>query len=326
MYRIIINPELGGNQTGKSYNNKYEKDFNLKISKALNSKLNSLGINSTLVRNNDKDMSDEERKRFIDNNKSNNTIIITNGLGSNDIEIIYGLNKTDSLARTLATGLEDSNYVVDKYYQKRDSKNTNMDYDSIIRDFPNNNSIIIRYGDINNINYLENNIDSLVNIISSILQSYLGLSNNYYIVKKGDNLYSIARTYNTSVDDIKRLNNLSSNLLSIGQKLLIKGIQSTDNNMTYTVKNGDTLYSISRIFKTTVDSIKNVNNLKNNILSIGQKLIIPSTKSTNYTVKKGDTLYSIAKKNNVDIKDIMNLNNLRTTMLSIGQTLIIPYN
>ena len=54
MYRIIINPELGGNQTGKSYNNKYEKDFNLKISKALNSKLNSLGINSTLVRNNDK--------------------------------------------------------------------------------------------------------------------------------------------------------------------------------------------------------------------------------------------------------------------------------
>ena len=42
-----------------------------------------------------------------------------------------------------------------------------------------------------------------------------------YIVKKGDSLYSIAQKYNTTVDELKRKNNLSSNLLSIGQILII---------------------------------------------------------------------------------------------------------
>ena len=42
-----------------------------------------------------------------------------------------------------------------------------------------------------------------------------------YIVKKGDSLYSIARAYNTTVADLKKINNLSSNLLSIGQKIKI---------------------------------------------------------------------------------------------------------
>lgn len=324
MYRVIINPELGGSQTGKFYNNQYEKDYNLKFSKLLNEKLNNMGISSTLVRSNDTTMTDNQRNSFINNNKNNNTIIITNGLGSDNIEIIYGLNKNDNLASRLSNNFESNNYVVNKYYQRRDSKNTNTDYDNIIKSFPNNDSIIIRYGNINNINYLTNNIDSLTDVVANTLKSYLGLSNDYYIVKKGDNLYSIARKYNTTVDDLKKINNLSSNLLSIGQKLLIKGIPSTINNNTYIVKNGDTLYSIARIYNTSVDNIKKINNLNNNIINIGQKLVIPSTNNTNYTVKKGDTLYSIAKKYNVDIKDIMNLNNLKNTTLSIGQILIIP--
>ena len=42
-----------------------------------------------------------------------------------------------------------------------------------------------------------------------------------YTVKSGDNLYSIARKFNTTVDSIKKKNNLNSNLLSVGQKLVI---------------------------------------------------------------------------------------------------------
>ena len=94
-----------------------------------------------------------------------------------------------------------------------------------------------------------------------------------YTVKKGDNLYNIAKTYNTSVSDILKASNLTSTSLSIGQVLRIP----TTNNSTgrvYTVQKGDSLYSIAKKFNTTVDSIKSKNNLKSNTLSIGQKLII----------------------------------------------------
>jgi len=96
-----------------------------------------------------------------------------------------------------------------------------------------------------------------------------------YTVKKGDSLYNIAKSYNTSVDTIKRLNNLTSNTLSIGQVLKIPaGSSNGSSGTTYTVKSGESLYSIAKKFNTTVDSIKKKNNLKSNLLSVGQKLII----------------------------------------------------
>ncbi len=95
-----------------------------------------------------------------------------------------------------------------------------------------------------------------------------------YTVKKGDSLYSIASKFNTSVSVIKNINNLTTNNLSIGQSIKIPGSNNQSNNNTYIVKSGDNLYSIARKFNTTVNSIKSKNNLKNNLLSIGQKLII----------------------------------------------------
>ena len=94
-----------------------------------------------------------------------------------------------------------------------------------------------------------------------------------YTVKKGDSLYSIAKKFNTSVNNIQNLNNLKTTSLSIGQKLKIPQT-SPNTETTYTVKSGDNLYSIARKYNTTVDSIKKKNNLKSNLLSIGQKLII----------------------------------------------------
>lgn len=93
-----------------------------------------------------------------------------------------------------------------------------------------------------------------------------------YTVKSGDSLYKISNEYNTTVDAIKSANNLTSNLLSIGQVLKIP----TDNNLetTYTVQKGDSLYSIAKKFDTSIDEIKRLNNLSSNLLSIGQILII----------------------------------------------------
>ncbi len=78
-------------------------------------------------------------------------------------------------------------------------------------------------------------------------------------------------SYGTTVDEIKRLNNLTTNNLSIGQVLLLP-TDPTQN--VYVVVPGDTLYGIALKFGTTVDRIKALNNLTSNMLSIGQKLLI----------------------------------------------------
>ena len=156
------------------------------------------------------------------------------------------------------------------------------------------------------------------------------LPESTYTVKKGDSLYSIANKYNTTVEELKRINNLTSNTLSIGQVLKLPSdkpnkIEQEKNTITYTVQKGDSLYSIARKYSTTIDKIKELNNLTTNLLSIGQVLLIPTDTNleTTYTVQKGDSLYSIAKKYNTTVDKLKQLNNLTSNLLSIGQILIV---
>ena len=156
------------------------------------------------------------------------------------------------------------------------------------------------------------------------------LPESTYTVKKGDSLYSIANKYNTTVEELKRINNLTSNTLSIGQVLKLPSdkpnkIEQEKNTITYTVQKGDSLYSIARKYSTTIDKIKDLNNLTTNLLSIGQVLLIPTDTNleTTYTVQKGDSLYSIAKKYNTTVDKLKQLNNLTSNLLSIGQILIV---
>ena len=169
-----------------------------------------------------------------------------------------------------------------------------------------------------------------------------------YTVKKGDSLYSIAKQYNSTVDAIKRYNNLTSNNLSIGQKLKLPCYMKDNDNTTmpnfvmYTVKAGDSLYSIAQQYNTTVDKIKSDNKLTSNTLSIGQVLMI-ADKTTDatveecfgedevleedyviYVVKPGDNLYSIARKCDTTVSELKRLNNLTSNNLSVGQELKIP--
>lgn len=315
-YKIIINPE-------KSSNDKIN-NYNIQISNLLSDKLNSIGINNIVINNN---YSDEEKINFINNNSNNKTLVITNGLSNESgIEIIYPLRSTDVLALRLINNFEDNNFKINKYYQRRATMDTSKDYDLILRDI-NNDGVIIRYGDINTDNtYLNGRIDDLVSVVANTLKSYLGLSNDYYIVKKGDNLYSIARQFNTTVDTIKKLNNLTSNKLDIGQRLIIKSIPSTidDDKDYYIVKKGDTLYGIAIKNGITVDELKRINSLNTNNLSIGQRVIIKGNKDNTYIVKNGDTLYSIAHKYGISVNELKEVNNLTTNNLSIGQKLIIP--
>jgi len=158
---------------------------------------------------------------------------------------------------------------------------------------------------------------------------------NIYTVQSGDSLWSIAKKFNVSVDDLKSENNLTSNLISVGQVLRIPASAPTEPNpnyIVYVVKSGDSLYRIAQQYNTTVDTIKNFNNLTNNILQIGQELLIPiseieeETPTITYIVKSGDSLWSIAQRYNTTVNEIKTLNNLTSNNLSIGQQLLIPSN
>lgn len=159
--------------------------------------------------------------------------------------------------------------------------------------------------------------------------------NNTYIVKAGDTLYGISNQYGVSVTELASLNNVDANSLKVGQKLIIPSNSglNPDNMFMYTVKKGDSLYSISKLYGTSVDEIKKLNYLKNNNLVVGQVLRIPEVYTKpdsmivpnyiSYIVRPGDTLYSIAKKYGVSADTIIQDNSLKNNNLSIGQILRI---
>lgn len=142
-----------------------------------------------------------------------------------------------------------------------------------------------------------------------------------YQVKSGDTLYSIANKYNIGVNELKAINDLVNNNLSIGQLLTVPSGLSLVNS--YVVEKGDTLYSIAKNFDISVNKLKEYNNLSSNLLSVGQKILIPIEEDTTYVVKSGDTLYSISREYNTTVDNLKRLNNLTSNTLSVGQILIV---
>ena len=179
-----------------------------------------------------------------------------------------------------------------------------------------------------------NNLSSNILNIGDVLELPSNNKAEIYIVKKGDSLYKIANMYNTTVEKIKQINNLSNDLLSIGQELKIPNSDLDKNAdeefLIYIVKQGDSLYSIAKRYNTTINRLKQVNGIENNIIYKGQKILIPVESNDEnkdnfiaYTVKRGDSLYSIARKYNISVSKIKNDNNLSSDLLSIGQELKI---
>ena len=263
--------------------------------------------------------------------------------GGDGAEIIYSLRNSNALSKKIATEFENVGQNVRKYYQRRLPSNPSKDYYYVLRDTPNNESIIVEYGFADSVGddvkQLKNNWKTLTEAVVKAVAEYLGVKytpvslDGYYIVKSGDSLWNISKKYGIGVDELKAENNLKSNTLSIGQYLKIPTISNNEEGIEYyVVKSGDTLWSIARNNNTTVDNIKTLNNLKNNTLTVGQRLIIRNTTSSTpnngnyYTVVKGDSLYKIANKYNTTVDKLKTLNNLKSNTLSIGQKLLLPTN
>ena len=183
-----------------------------------------------------------------------------------------------------------------------------------------------------------------------------------YTVKSGDYLGRIASRHRCTVAQIKRWNNLSSNNIRVGQRLVIyrggnapasassSSSASTAkaaapaNATTYTVKSGDVLGKIAERHGCTVAQIKSWNGLTSNNIKVGQKLIVaapaskqaqtaqtaPTSQSSNgayttYVVKSGDSFYSIAKNYpGVSAQNIMDYNGLTSSSIKPGMTIKIP--
>ena len=193
-----------------------------------------------------------------------------------------------------------------------------------------------------------------------------------YRVKSGDYLGKIASLYGTTVAKIKKWNNLKSNDIRVGQRLIIyrggnapattsssssastsSGTKTTtaavSGGTTYTVKSGDALSTIAERHKVTVAQLKQWNNLSSNNIRVGQKLIVsrsaapasttssqsteapkktadPNAPYTEYVVKDGESLYLIAKKfPGVSAQNIMDFNGIGSN-IKPGMTIKIPKN
>ncbi|KRN07388.1 hypothetical protein FD15_GL002335 [Liquorilactobacillus sucicola DSM 21376 = JCM 15457] len=179
-------------------------------------------------------------------------------------------------------------------------------------------------------------------------------SNSTYTVRSGDTLSSIARTHDTTINNLASLNNISNpNYIYVGQELRVSNSVSNSSsnknsatahvdNGSYTVKSGDTLSSIARTFSTSVNTLASLNNISNaNYIYVGQKLAVSnsakssetvaeSAKETSnnisgtYTVKSGDTLSSIARTFSTTISSLTSLNKLsNANYIYVGQELAV---
>ena len=152
-----------------------------------------------------------------------------------------------------------------------------------------------------------------------------------YIVERGDNLYEIAQRFNTTVKDLKEINNLTKDLINPGDILIVDQIYKPENIAyfnRYKVKENDTVYSIAFSHNMNTNELMEINSLLNDQIKKGDILFVydtdnPVDENVYYTVKSSDNLYEIANQFHVSVDDLINLNNLTTDKLQVGDTLIV---
>jgi membrane-bound lytic murein transglycosylase D len=184
-------------------------------------------------------------------------------------------------------------------------------------------------------------------------------TDDFYTVQKGDNLSSIARKNNVSIEDLKKWNNLEDNNIQLESKLKIADIKISNDeeiesapkteirNVEYIVQRGDNIGTIARKNNVAISDIKMWNELSDDNIQLGDKLIVAkklivdntqtvvekstkkdkinkNVKEDHYYVQKGDSLFSIAKKYpGVTVSDIKKWNGINGNSLKPGMKLKI---
>lgn len=180
-------------------------------------------------------------------------------------------------------------------------------------------------------------------------------------VKKGETLFSISKLYNISVDDLKKLNNLTSSKINFGDEIKFNNIvkpeiakvepekpatakpETTKSDKTnkdeqfatstHKVESGESLFSISKKYNISIDELKRLNQLTSSKIQPGQKLILNQSdektlakvenKKITHKVKSGESFYTIARAYGCTIDNLKEWNNKSANKLNKGEKLII---
>ncbi len=146
-----------------------------------------------------------------------------------------------------------------------------------------------------------------------------------YIVQAGDSLFRIAQRYNTNIEAIKGLNELSSNALKIGQRLRVPDVDGRGDASDGQITPPSNIDTPTNTNTNTNSNSTNTNNSTTGS-GIDDTIFTPPSSNTKliyYTVKSGDSLFKIAQKHHSTIAAIRQLNNLPTDLLAVGQRLKI---
>uniref|UniRef100_UPI0010F8F8FE LysM peptidoglycan-binding domain-containing protein n=1 Tax=Enterococcus songbeiensis TaxID=2559927 RepID=UPI0010F8F8FE len=167
----------------------------------------------------------------------------------------------------------------------------------------------------------------------------------------GDSVWLIANKYGITMNQLIQWNNIKNNFIYPGQRLVVKNggtnnsstttgssssslssssaSSSASTGGTYTVKSGDSVWSIANKHGISMDQFRQWNNIKNDFVYPGQKVTVKkgatasaaSTSGSTYKVKSGDSLWTIAQKYRLTINQLKSLNQLSSDTILIGQTL-----
>lgn len=337
--KVVIDAGHGGTDPGAVAGGVNEKDLNLMIAQYMQDRFLQAGVDATLIRNSDETISPTERVgRILAAYGDNpNVVVISNHNNSSSntsaegTEIIYALRNTNELSKNILDELDKAGLPTRTAYQRRLPNNPSKDYYFIHRETGSTQPIIIEYGYMTthqDLKRVQENYKKYVNaVVKGVLDTFdIGEeimpddTKNTYTVKAGDTLWSIARRFNTTVEDLMKYNNLSSDVITVGTVLTIPTTTDSSTNLNssmYVVKAGDTLWNIAKRYNTTVENLMMMNNLTTDLITIGQRLMVPNKNV--YVVKAGDTLWNIAKRNNTTVENLMMLNNLNTDLIKPGQ-------
>ena len=170
-------------------------------------------------------------------------------------------------------------------------------------------------------------------------------SGNTYTVVSGDSVWSIANKHGISMDQFRSLNNIKNDFVYPGQKVVVSGGSSTNTSSTttvstastasqsgntYTVAAGDSVWSVANKHGITMDQFRSWNNIKNDFIYPGQKVVVKqggtaattSTSTTNgsYKVASGDSVWGIADKFGITTDQFIQWNNIQNNFIYPGQT------
>ena len=141
----------------------------------------------------------------------------------------------------------------------------------------------------------------------------------YYLVKKGDNLYKIARDFDISLDLLLRINKLTDRTIKPGQKLLIEPTNLHDG--VHVVRSGETLSEIATFYQINLKDLRELNDLRGDRILIGQKLRLRRVSDDVHLVERGDALWEIARAYGVSVNLLRKINNLNSDKIYPGQEL-----